>query len=230
MKKTLISISFICTALLTSCFGTMGGFGQNGLGQTNTQNGIYTNGTQTPTTGNSSLLGGLGQNSLLGSIIGSFLNTTNQNTIIGTWTYSQPSIQFESTNFLAQAGGAVASQQMVQKISPYYEKLGIKPGACTLTLNTNQTCVIALSNRTINGTYTYDQQQGTITVTSQTGMKLFTAFVSVNINQLALTLDTTNLLNLIQNVSAKSTNSTLNNLSDVASAFSGMKTGFLFVK
>lgn len=222
MKKTLLTVSIICSTLLTSC----GMLGPSAGTQTGSQ------------TSNGNALGAIlnaaggaqGATSLLGSILGAFTNTTNQNTIVGTWTYQQPSIQFESSNLLAQAGGAMASQSIVNKISPYYEKVGIKPGVAKITLNQNKTCAITLSNRTINGNYTYDSTTGTITVNGTTGIKLFTAYVSVSLNQLSLTLDTSNLLSLVKNAASKSSNSTVSTLSSLSSSFNGMKTGFLFTK
>ena len=255
MKKSIIAVSFICTTLLTSCFGTgLGtGAGTNSTtiarpsAATNSPTATTTNSPATATTPQTSANNGgnggsaLGQilgssgatngvGGILGSILGSFINTTNANTIIGTWTYKEPTIQFESSNLLAKAGGAVASQNIVNKITPYYEKIGIKPGVAKLILNNNGTCQIALSNKTISGNYTYDKTNGTITVKTNAGTKLFTAYISVTLSQLALTLDTSNLLSLLQGASSVTSNSTLSNISGIASSFSGMKTGFLFVK
>lgn len=251
MKKSIFAVALISTALLTSCFGTNGmATGQGGssvprpAAATNSATATAnTAASSTPTNTSSSnsngtstlgsVLGNVATGNtsgLLGSILGAFGATTNANTIIGSWTYQQPSIQFESSNLLAQAGGAVASQTIVNKIQPYYEKVGLKPGVAKIVLNANNTCAITLSTRTINGTYTYNASAGTITVQGATGIKLFTAYVSVSLSQLSLTLDTTNLLNMLQNVGANSSNSTLSGISNISSSVKGMKTGFLFTK
>lgn len=255
MKKSIIAVSAICTALLTSCFGAGMGTG-TGTGTTVARPSAATNSpaattttatpaattaTTTPQANTSNASSALGQilgsagssngvGGLLGSILGTFINTTNANTIVGSWTYKEPTIQFESSNLLAKAGGTAVSQSIVNKITPYYEKLGIKPGVARLVLNNNGTCQIALSNKTISGTYTYDNSNGTITVKGTTGTRLFTAYVSVSLSQLALTLDTTNLLSLLQGVGSSTGSSTLSSISGLASSFNGMKTGFLFVK
>lgn len=259
MKKSIYAVSLICTALLTSCFGTAGGLGggnttsttprpaaatnsqssANTNAATTTTNGSAANTPQNTSTNNGSsalgtILGGMTQGSsagsILGSIIGAFGGTTNANTIIGTWTYKEPSVQFESSNLLAKAGGAVASQTVVNKIAPYYEKIGIKPGVAKLTLNKDNTCQIALSSKTIKGTYVYDNAAGTLTVKGGTGAKLFTAYISVSLNQLALTLDTSNLLSMVQGLGTNSNNSTLSTIGGISGQFNGMKTGFLFTK
>lgn len=252
MKKSVIAVALVSTALLTSCFGTNGMATGSNAGAsvprpsaaTNSSAAVTTTPAQTTGAANATsgsntqtalgnLLGNVASgnsNNLLGSILGAFGATTNANTIVGTWTYKEPSIQFESSNFLAQAGGVVASQSMVKKLTPYYEKVGLKAGVATITLNANNTCAIVLSTRTINGTYSYNAQNGTITVTSAAGIKLFTAYASVSLSQLALTLDTSNLLNMLKNVGANSSNTTLSGISGISSSFNGMKTGFLFVK
>lgn len=258
MKKSTYAVTLLCTALLTSCFGTTGGMG-GGASTSNTPrpaaatnspssanantpstsaNGTSANAqTSSSSNGTSALgniLGGMTQGSsagsILGSIIGAFGGTTNAKTIIGTWTYKEPSVQFESSNLLAKAGGAVASQTVVNKIAPYYEKIGIKPGVAKLTLDNNNNCQIALSTKTIKGTYVYDNAAGTLTVKGSSGVKLFTAYISVSLNQLALTLDTSNLLSMIQGVGTNSSNSTLSTISSISGQFNGMKTGFLFTK
>ena len=124
----------------------------------------------------------------------------------------------------------MAGQSIVNKIAPYYEKVGLKAGVAKITLNKDNTCAIALSSKTVSGTYVFDSSTGTITVKGSTGVKLFTAYASVNMSQLALTLDTTNLLSLLQNVGSASGNSTLSSISSISSSFNGMKTGFLFTK
>ena len=51
--------------------------------------------------------------------------------IIGTWKYSQPAVKLtSSTNALSDVAGSAASSTIQSKIKPYYEKVGIKSGAC----------------------------------------------------------------------------------------------------
>lgn len=242
MKKSILAGALICTALLSSCFGTTGltGTGTSASRPSSATNSSTTTATTSTTSATStagsaisSILSGVtsgSTSSLLGSVLGTFIGTTNANTIVGTWTYKEPTIQFDSDNLLAKAGGAVAGQSIVNKISPYYEKVGLKAGVAKITLNSDKTCQIALSSKTVSGTYEFDSSAGTLTVKGSTGLKLFTAYASVSLSQLALTLDTTNLLSLLQNVGSSSGNTTLSSISSISSSFNGMKTGFLFTK
>ena len=67
---------------------------------------------------------------ILGSVLGQFYDTTTKTALVGNWTYDEPAIQFESENLLKKAGGAVASQGVADKLSPYFEMIGFKPGDC----------------------------------------------------------------------------------------------------
>ena len=232
MNKKLISLLASCALLLTSCMTAGSGSTSSTTAQTSTTNnsvGTLANALLGATSSSSSSSTS-GLSSLLGSVLGQFVNTTNANTIVGTWTYSQPSVQFESSNLLAQAGGSVVSSQVANKLSPYYQKLGLKEGVAQFVFNSDKTASLVLSNRTISGTYTLNTSAGTLTFSTSAGVSLFTAYVSVTGNQMSLTLDSSKLLSLVQSLGSGSGNSTASTISSLASSYSGMKTGFLFTR
>ena len=193
--------------------------------------GLGTMGTTTPTNTNTTNTSGLNSGNLIGSIIGQVLGgaMTNQNSIVGTWVYSEPAVQFESENFLAQAGGSVASAAVVNKIAPYYKKIGITPGAFSITFNQDNSCSYTLKGRTYQGTYSFNASNNTITIQGQI-LKFPSAYVTVSLNQMAMTFDSTKLLTIAQGIASASQNSTLSTLSSLSSSFNGMKTGFMFKK
>ena len=169
--------------------------------------------------------------SLLTGVIGSLMNNTQSGSIIGTWVYAEPSVEFTSENLLAQAGGMIAANQAVNKLTPYYEKVGIKPGTFTMTFNQDNTCIITIAGKTQQANYTYDQNAHTLRITGQViGLSFGTAYATISSTQMSLTLDSSKLLDVAKNVSSKSQNSTVNAISSIASAFNGMKTGFKFVR
>lgn len=183
------------------------------------------------------LLGGMGNGSsastaintgsLIGAIIGQLTSSMSQASIVGTWTYVEPTVQFESENWLAQAGGAVAGQKIVSKVSPYYEKVGIKSGAMVVTFAEGNSCKFNINGREYPYTYSYDKTTNRITLTGAMGYNL-SAYVTVSANELALTFDVSKLMSLAQTVAQKSSNSTISSLSSLANQYTGMKTGFLF--
>lgn len=102
-------------------------------------------------------------------------NTTNENSIQGTWNYVSPAVKFESDNMLASAGGAVASATVKGKLDKYYRKAGIKPGACTFVFNADKTFSVTIAGKTTSGTYELDSEKGTVALTFKAaGMRIAT--------------------------------------------------------
>lgn len=170
-----------------------------------------------------------GLGSLIGGIIGSFTNQTSANSIVGTWVYSKPAVQFESDNLLAKAGGSVASNTVVNKLEPYYQKVGITSGKFSVTLNSDQTCSYTLGGKTYSGTYTFNSSKNTLSIKGSL-ISLPTAYVSVSGSQMALTFDSSKILSIAQSVGSASSNSTISQISQLSTLYDGMKTGFLFNK
>jgi len=227
-----ISVALLATTLsFMSC-----GFGPQGTTTGNTNNNAA---LETGVGVLGALLGGATGNnttgdlttSLLTGVIGSLMNNTQSGSIIGTWVYSEPSVEFTSENLLAQAGGMIAANQAVTKLAPYYEKVGIKPGTFTMTFNQDNSCLVTIAGKTQQANYTYDQNAHTLRITGQViGLSFGTAYATISSTQMSLTLDSSKLLDVAKNVSSKSQNSTVNAISSIASAFNGMKTGFKFVR
>ena len=167
--------------------------------------------------------------SLLTGVIGSLLDNAQSGSIIGTWVYQEPAIQFESENLLAQAGGSLASSTMVNKLNPYFKAIGITKGKFSLTFNSDNTCSYTINGNTYNGTYVFDKSKKTVTI-SGTLFTFPTAYVSVSVNSMALTFDSTKLLTLTQGIGNAIPSATINTISSLSSSFKGMKTGFMFKK
>lgn len=214
MKKTILA-AFAAATLLTSCGG-----GASLLQAMAANN----NGTQQQTATTATSGGGLLSN-IISTFAGGIL--TNQSTIVGTWTYQRPCVQFESENLLAKAGGSVAATKVESQLETYYQKVGIKPGTFTFTFDKDNTCKWAIGSRTSQGTYTFDSSAKTITIKTQTGMNI-KAYVSVTGSSMGLTFDASKLLTLVS--AASTVSSQLSTISTLASSFSGMKLGFELTK
>ena len=222
MKKNsvLVVASTLLIVAVSSC----------GMGTNGTMMGTSSTGYSQQTSAlnsQSSQLGGLA--SLIGGVIGAL--TDGSASIVGTWVYTGPAVEFQSDNFLAQAGGAVAGQSVANKIQPYFEKLGIKPGAVTMTFKSDNTCSYTANGRTYNGTYKYDSSSHSLQIVGATTTISFPACnASVGLSNLNITFKTSALLSAVQGVSSKSTNSTLSTISTIAQQFNGMQTGFQFTR
>lgn len=166
--------------------------------------------------------------SVLGNIIASVTGnaTTTQASLIGTWTYKEPAVQFTSENLLTQAGGAAAAAKVEKKLVTYYKMVGITEGRVQFTFDNANNVTYSLGNRTFQGTYVFDASDKTVTITStNTGLSV-KAYVTISGNQMSLCFDSTKVLSLFSSVS-KSFGATVGSLSN---NYSGMKTGFKFTK
>lgn len=231
MKKTLLSIATVLSlGLFASC----------GMGTTGNA------GSTTQSNGTADLLGavagsllsgqtGVSANtisdagSILGNIISTFggNTTTSQSSLIGTWTYQKPCVQFESESLLAKAGGSLIASKMESKLDGYYQKIGMKAGACKFVFAKDNTMQYTIGGNTYQGTYKFDSSKCQVVLTTSLGTSI-TAYVSINGNNMGLTFDSSKLLTLLK--SASSLSSQLSTISSLSGSYTGMKSGFQFVK
>lgn len=179
-----------------------------------------------------SVLGDVANSSEAGSVLGNILSsvtgnsTTTQANLVGTWSYTEPAVQFTSENLLTQAGGSVAAAKVEKKLVTYYKMVGITAGRVTFTFDNANNVTYTLGSRTFSGTYVFDSSAKTVTITSATTGLNVKAYVTVSGNQMSLCFDSSKVLSLFTSVSS-SFNRTM---SGVASQFNGMKTGFKFTR
>jgi hypothetical protein len=175
-------------------------------------------------------LGGtLGQSGsgLLGTVLSSLLgNTTSQQSLVGTWTYSGPKVVFESENILSQLGGQVVSSNLESKLGAQLQKMGFTAGKSALVLNSDNSCTLALGNKSWPGTYVYDASTNKMTLTGVLGLAQMTCTVSVQGNQLYMLFEADKLLAVATSVSANSAST----LSSLLKSYTGLKLGWVMTK
>ena len=190
-----------------------------GLGTT----GTTTNTSNTNSNGGALLETGAG---LLGTILGSLLgSTTSQQTIIGSWTYNGPKIVFESENILSQLGGQVVSNSLESKLGDMLSKIGMQAGKTVLTLNSDGSCTLTRSGKTLQGTYTYDASSNKLSLTGVLGLGQMTCTVSVQSGQLYMLFDSDKLLSIFTNLGSNSST-----LSSLLKNYNGLKLGWTMTK
>lgn len=220
MKKIIISLAAIIgCAMLNSC----------GLGATGASQPAQTQTSSSPTGGDilSSAVNQVAGNSAIGNIISIFAPgiTTSKSTIVGTWKYTKPCVQFDSENLLAKAGGSVAATKVESKLESIYQIAGIKPGACTFTFNNDNTMQYVIGGKTLKGTYSFNSSNKTITIKTQAGAQI-TAYVSVSGSKMGLTFDSSKLLTIAGGAASLMNSS----ISAIIGSYNGMKLGFEFNK
>lgn len=229
MKKNILSAAILAASLTLFGCGTTGSSALGSiLGGTTGATGSTT-GTDV-----TSVLGSAGSsilNSLLGTLLGSAMT---EQTIVGTWTYRQPEVRFESENLLAKAGGEVAAANIEQKLGTYLSKIGITPGTTTYTFNQDKTFSISTGSRTIStGTYTFDTSTKTLKMQGSLGLLNQTCVVGMDGTNLCLLYDADKLLTATTSIASVlgKASSTLGSVASVlGNNYTGMKLGFQMSK
>ena len=165
---------------------------------------------------------------LISSVTGSV--TTTQANLIGTWTYSEPCVQFESDNLLQAAGGSAAATKVETKLATMYKMVGITAGKVTFTFANDGTVEYTLNGKKMSGTYTFDSSAKTVTINpSAKSTKGVKAYVTISGNQMSLCFDSTKVLELFSTYGS-ALGSSASTIATLAGSYKGMKTGFKFKK
>ncbi|MDE7165752.1 MAG: DUF4923 family protein [Bacteroidaceae bacterium] len=215
MKKNYSLAILIGMAIMMSgCTGTTK---NTGLGQSI---GTTGNMSSTTTSTGSSILG-----TLMTSLLG---NTTNKNTLVGTWTYAAPKVAFESENILAKIGSSVASSKIESTLDAQLKKMGFQAGKTTLTLNNDGTCQMVRNGKTLTGTYVYTPSTGQMTIQGALGVTKVTLYVSVVGSEMYMLFDADKLLGMMNTLTSVS--SKTNTLSSLLANYNGLKLGWTMTK
>ena len=229
----------LATAFLTGCMAPMPATNAQ---TSNTQS--TTNQTQQTSTKNplGDILGGLAnagaasaEQSGLGGVLGNIISsvtgsiTTTQANLIGSWTYSEPSVQFESDNLLTQAGGSAAAAKVENQLVSIYKLAGITPGKLTFNFTKDGKVTYTIGSRTSSGTYVFNAENKTVAITTASGMTV-NAYVTISGNYMSLCFDSSKVLSLFTAAgsSLAKISSTAGTIAGLAQNFNGMKTGFKF--
>lgn len=184
--------------------------------------------TESATTVNA--LGNLAS-SLLGQVLGT---QVSQESIVGTWTYSKPAVQFTTEDLLKQAGGAAAASIVEDKLAEMLAKVGVKTGAMSYTFNEDKTFVMTIGKRSVKGTYELNPDTKEITFHFGSGKLSQLAKLTMTLtktgNNIDLVSNADKLLKLVQTTVSSSSNSTLSTIGKLTEGFDGMMIGFSFTK
>lgn len=163
--------------------------------------------------------------------------------IIGTWNYSQPGVKLSSSeNALSDITGSALTTTVQQKIAPYYEKVGIKPGICKFVINGDGTFSSTFGQRTFSGTYTFDPKTNALSLKyggtkpstiAETEASLFNlgaipAYAYLNGEKLQIVFPMDKLLNVV--TSLGSSVESLSLITELLKSYDSIKIGFEFSK
>lgn len=224
MKKNIILSAILGASIVLSGCGSAGTNGTTGSSLLGNAAGLLSGATGNTTT---SVLTSAGT-SVVGTLLSTLLgNTTSTTSIVGTWTYSNPKIAFESQNILAQIGSSVASSKLESTLGTQLGKIGFKAGVTSFTFANDGTCQLTLGQRKLTGTYSYDAKSGVMTIQGALGLTTIQPYVSVMGTELYMLFDADKLLSVMGAVSnvAKS-----NVLSNLLTSYNGLKLGWTMTR
>lgn len=230
MKKFILLPALLAGALLLTSCGTTGSSLIGNVGQALISGATSNSGNNSSSADNSSTSF---DNSVLGSLLGNLIGestTITEKKLAGTWNYTGADCAFESENFLAKAGGAVAAGKINEQLNTQLAKVGIKQGACSFTFKEDNTYSAVIGGRNISGNYTIDAENKKIKMTYLGGLGSMSPHVSLKGNKLSLLLDSDKLLNLVKTISALSNSSSIKTVSSLLGNYDGMYIGIQLKK
>ena len=215
MRKPIIMAALLSTLLLSSC-------GTTSLG---TQGTGLLSGANAGTTG--------GAASALGSVLTNLLGGSSAVTasdLQGTWTYRKADCVFETQNLLLKAGGEMAAAKIESQLESQLGKVGINPGACSFTFNSDGTYVATIGQYNLTGNYTLNTKSNTLTMTYLAGIGRISPKVVKTGASISLLFEGDKLLSMVQKVGKLTSNSTVNSLSSLINSYDGMLVGMQLSK
>lgn len=151
--------------------------------------------------------------------------------MIGSWNYSQPGIKLSSSDTLSELAAAAATSTIQAQLDTYYQKVGIKAGACSFTFNQDGTFSSTFGQKTASGTYTFDTESSQLLLNYQTGLlKLgaIPAYAYMNGDKLQVVFPVDKLVGLLVSLGSKSAK--LAPITSLLQKYDSIKIGFEFSK
>lgn len=173
-------------------------------------------------------------NSDEGNPLSGLLETILSNTgiietdITGTWTYAEADCKFTSEDLAKQAGGMVAATKVSDMLSKVYTKTGIVPNAFKFEFKSDNSFILSLGSKTLNGEYTLNGNDITLSYKVPKGLKA--ASVNAHIQKagdnLSVLFKADKLLTLFEQLCGSSKVAALKTAADLAKGYDGMMIGF----
>lgn len=158
------------------------------------------------------------------SVVGD--KATTAATIVGTWSYAGPACRFESDDVLSKVGGEAVSSAVEEKLASVYATLGMN--TIRYTFNEDNTCSYTLKGKTVEGTYTFDAEAKTLTITTgKLKVKTVAHVVTLGEN-MSFVFKADKLMSILKTITgaASKVNSTAATLNSLAGNYDGLMLGF----
>ena len=175
-------------------------------------------------------------NSTVGNVaadlVGNLLGTAEvtEKTLVGTWSYSQPCVAFESENVLASLGSSVVSTKVENTMQNGLTKVGFTSGKVIMTLKEDKTGTIQFNGKAVDINWTVEETN--LKRTFPLINKGVTMNAKLTGSELQLAMKSDKLLTLLNAITQKAgtVNSSLGTLNTLTKNVKGMYMGLKFTK
>jgi len=165
-------------------------------------------------------------------LIGNLLGTTaiSEKNLVGTWTYTQPCVAFESEDVLTSVGSSMVSGKVESTMKNGLTKVGFTSGKVVMTLKEDKTGVIKYNGKGVDVNWAVDGTNLKLTFPLLNQGVTMNAKLSGGELQVAMKAD--KLLALLNAVTQKAgtVNSQLSTLGTLTKNVKGMYMGLKFTK
>lgn len=166
------------------------------------------------------------------NVVGNLLGTSkvSEKSLVGTWSYNQPGVAFESENVLATVGSSMVSTKVEKTMQNGLTKVGFTSGKVVLTLKEDKTGIIKYNGKAVDVNWAVDGTNLKLT------FPLLNKGVSMNAklsgSELQVAMKSDKLLTLLNAITEKAgtVNSSLGTLNTLTKNVNGMYMGLKFTK
>jgi hypothetical protein len=207
MKKISLTLLAAITLMMSSCMTPGVGTTTN----TNSTGSVLTN--------------------VLGAVLGQVLlggATFDQSGILGNWNYYAPGAAFTTQQALTKAGGSATITNMASSLASNYNNIGINRSNTSFSFLDGNKFSAKVNGIPFNGTYSYNPQNGEITLKTATeGIK---GNVTKTEKGMGLMFDAAQMTNLLQKEGKVSNAAAVQAVSKLAKSANGARVGFELTK
>ena len=165
---------------------------------------------------------------IIGNLLGS--SKVTDKSLVGTWSYSQPCVAFESENVLASLGSSVVSTKVENTMQNGLTKVGFTSGKVIMTLKEDKTGTIQFNGKAVDINWAVEETN--LKLTFPLINKGVTMNAKLTGSELQLAMKSDKLLTLLNAITQKAgtVNSSLGTLNTLTKNVKGMYMGLKFTK
>lgn len=148
--------------------------------------------------------------------------------IKGSWNYEAPGVKMGSSDALSNIAGAAMESTIEEKLTTAYQKIGIRPGACTITFSDDENFSMTMGTRTVTGTYTFDSETHAIALVVGRFQTRVNGYAYIDGTNLELLFPVDKLVSFATALGSKI--SAFSSISSLLSKYDEVQLGFAFGK